>query len=42
VTIAEVVQVYKGENKDADLLDRVLAAPLSGSWRQEILERRNV
>jgi MOSC domain-containing protein YiiM len=40
VTIADVVTVYKGEHKTADLLERVLAAPLSGSWRQEILERR--
>jgi len=41
VTIADVVRVYKGEDNDADLLERVLAAPLSGGWRQEILERRN-
>jgi len=41
VTIADVLRVYKGEDRDADLLERVLAAPLSGSWRQEILERRN-
>jgi MOSC domain-containing protein YiiM len=40
-TIADVLRAYKGEDKDADLLKRVLAAPLSGSWRQEILERRN-
>jgi MOSC domain-containing protein YiiM len=41
VTIADVVRVYKGEDRDGDLVERVLAAPLSGSWRQEILERRN-
>lgn len=41
VTIADVVRVYKGEDDDAELLERVLAAPLSGSWRQGILERRN-
>ena len=41
VTIAEVMRVYKGEDKNEDLLERVLAAPLSGSWRQDILDRRN-
>jgi MOSC domain-containing protein YiiM len=41
VTIADVVRVYKGVDQDAGLLERVLAAPLSGSWRQEILERRS-
>jgi len=41
VTVDDVVKAYKGETDDKVLLDRVLAAPLSGSWRQEILERRN-
>jgi MOSC domain-containing protein YiiM len=41
VTIAEVMRVYKGEDHDRDLTERVLAAPLSGSWKREILERRN-
>jgi MOSC domain-containing protein YiiM len=41
VTIAEVLQVYKGESADKGLMDRVLAAPLSGSWKREIQERRN-
>jgi MOSC domain-containing protein YiiM len=40
VTIAEVLQVYKGETNDQELTGRLLAAPLSGSWKQEILERR--
>ena len=41
VTIADVMRVFKGESDDEKLVDRVLAAPLSGSWKQEILERRN-
>jgi len=41
VTIGEVVSAYKGEITDKALLDRVLASPISGSWKQEILERRN-
>ena len=41
VTIADVMRVFKGESDDEELVDRVLAAPLSGSWKQEILERRN-
>jgi MOSC domain-containing protein YiiM len=41
VTIAEVVGAYKGEKSDESLLDRVLASPISGSWKQEIMERRN-
>ena len=41
VTIAEVVSAYKGEITNKALLDRVLAAPISGSWKQEIQERRN-
>jgi MOSC domain-containing protein YiiM len=41
VTIADVVHAFKGETTDPSLLNRVLAAPISGSWKQEILERRH-
>ncbi len=41
VTVAEVVSAFKGESEDESLIERVLAAPISGSWKQEILERRN-
>lgn len=40
VTVADVVRAYKGELTEASELDRVLAAPISGSWKEEILERR--
>jgi len=39
VSIADVVRLYKGEAQDEDLFDRMLRAPLSGSWKQEIRER---
>jgi MOSC domain-containing protein YiiM len=41
VTIAEVMRVYTGEDDDEGLIERVLAAPLRGGWKQGILERRN-
>ena len=41
VTIAEVVQAYKHPDND-ELVERVLASPIrAGSWRQEIMEKRN-
>ena len=39
VSIADVVGLYKGESDDAELFQRVLAAPIAGSWRQHIQER---
>ncbi len=41
VTIAEVLRVYKGEDDNKELLGRLLASPLRGSWKQDILESRN-
>ncbi|MGH9623576.1 MAG: 3-alpha domain-containing protein, partial [Bryobacteraceae bacterium] len=40
VSVADVVRLYKGEADDPDLFSRVIAAPLSGSWKTEIRERR--
>jgi MOSC domain-containing protein YiiM len=42
VTIAEVVKAYKGETKDESLIHRVLAAPIAGSWKQDIFERMHL
>jgi MOSC domain-containing protein YiiM len=39
VSIADVVRLYKRETDDPDLFSRVMDAPLSGSWKQEIRER---
>jgi MOSC domain-containing protein YiiM len=40
VSVADVVRLYKQEREDNDLFERVMAAPVSGSWKQEIQERR--
>jgi MOSC domain-containing protein YiiM len=40
VSIADVVRLYKGEQQDEELYQRVLTSPLRGSWKQEIRERR--
>lgn len=39
ISIADVVALYRREKTDRQLLERALRAPLSGSWKQEILER---
>jgi MOSC domain-containing protein YiiM len=39
IRVAEVVRLYKGEIEDEQVLERVLRAPLRGSWKQEIRER---
>jgi len=39
ISVADVVALYRREKTDSDLLQRVLRAPLSGSWKEEILER---
>jgi MOSC domain-containing protein YiiM len=39
ITIAEVVGLHKGAITDQDVFERALAAPLRGSWKQDIRER---
>jgi MOSC domain-containing protein YiiM len=39
ISVSDVVALYRREKTDGDLLRRALRAPLSGSWKQEILER---
>ena len=39
VSIADVVRLYKGETDDKELFERAMAAPISGSWKEEIQER---
>jgi MOSC domain-containing protein YiiM len=39
VSVADVVRLYKRETDDPDLFSRVMEAPLSGSWKQEIRGR---
>jgi MOSC domain-containing protein YiiM len=38
VSVADVLALYKGERDEAELFDRVMAAPLAGSWKNHILE----
>jgi MOSC domain-containing protein YiiM len=40
VTVADVVRLYRGGEESQELLERVLRAPLFGSWKREIVERR--
>jgi MOSC domain-containing protein YiiM len=40
VTVADVVRLYRGDEEGQELLARVLRAPLFGSWKREIVERR--
>ena len=39
ISIADLVALYRGEKRDAELLERALRAPLVGGWRAGLLER---
>jgi len=39
ISIADAVRLYKGEESDERVFDRMLRAPLRGSWKEEIGER---
>lgn len=41
ISVADVVRLYRGDETSAELLERALRAPLSGSWKEELRERRN-
>jgi MOSC domain-containing protein YiiM len=40
LTVADVVRLYRGDEKRQELLDRVRRAPLFGAWKREIMEQR--
>ena len=40
ISVANVVRLYRGDESDPELLERALQAPLFGSWKREIAERR--
>ncbi|HEX4135142.1 MAG TPA: MOSC domain-containing protein [Bryobacteraceae bacterium] len=42
ISVADVVRLYRGDETSSELLDRALRAPLSGSWKEELRERRGV
>ncbi len=42
ITISDVVRLYRGDETSPELLARAMRAPISGSWKEEIRERRGV
>lgn len=40
LTVADVVRLYRGDPGNPGLWERLLRAPLPGSWKREILDRR--
>lgn len=42
ITIADIVHLYRGDETRPEMFDRAMRAPLSGSWKEEIRERRGV
>jgi MOSC domain-containing protein YiiM len=40
ISVASVVRLYSGDESSEELLGRALRAPLWGSWKREIRERR--
>jgi MOSC domain-containing protein YiiM len=39
ISVADVVRLYRGDEKSPELLKRALRSSLSGSWKQELWER---
>jgi MOSC domain-containing protein YiiM len=42
ISVADVVRLYRGDETSAELLERALRAPLAGSWKEELRERRRL
>jgi MOSC domain-containing protein YiiM len=40
ISVADVLRLYRGDEKSHELLERALRAPLFGGWKEELLERR--
>jgi MOSC domain-containing protein YiiM len=40
ISIADVVKLYRGDEKSGELLNRALRSPLSGGWKRELQERQ--
>jgi MOSC domain-containing protein YiiM len=40
VTVKDVVRLYRGDEKSDELFARAMRAPVAGSWKEEIRERR--
>ncbi len=41
ISVAEVVRLYRGDEQSPELYARALQAPLFGSWKEGLRERRN-
>lgn len=39
VTVTDIVRLFKGEEWNAEVLQRALRAPLYGSWKRDIQSR---
>ncbi len=39
ITVADVLRLYRGDEKSVDLLGRALRSPLFGGWKRELQER---
>jgi len=42
ISVANVVRLYRGDESSEELLGRALRAPLWGSWKREIRDRRDL
>jgi MOSC domain-containing protein YiiM len=42
VSVADVVRLYKGDEKDKAKLERALRSPLHGGWKEDLEMRRSV
>jgi MOSC domain-containing protein YiiM len=40
ISVADVVRLYRGDEKSPQLLERALRAPLFGGWKEELRDRR--
>lgn len=41
VSVADVVRLFRGDEKSPELLERALRTPLFGGWKEALLERRD-
>jgi MOSC domain-containing protein YiiM len=41
ISVADVLRLYRGDEKNEELFERALRAPLSGGWKQELRESRS-
>ena len=41
ISVADVVRLYRGDETNAELLERALRAPLASNWKQELRERNS-